>query len=109
MMSMTDESLPADLPNRPLRRPDARRYLREKHGIDAAPATLAKKAVTGGGPEYELFGRIPYYCPAKLDQWVLSQLKRRRSSSDRGCRPTQITVGDTERAKQQVGQLTSPL
>jgi len=41
-------------------------------------------AVTGGGPEYDLFGRIPYYPVDKLDEWVAARLSRRRSTSDRG-------------------------
>jgi hypothetical protein len=67
-----------------LRRADASLYLREKHGVETAPQTLAKLAVSGGGPEYDLWGRIPYYPIEKLDEWVLSRLKRRRSTSDRG-------------------------
>jgi len=67
-----------------LRRADASRYLREKHGVETAPQTLAKLAVSGGGPEYDLWGRIPYYPVEKLDEWVLSRLSRRRSTSDRG-------------------------
>ena len=34
-----------------LRRRDVPSYLHAKHGIETAPATLAKLAVTGGGPE----------------------------------------------------------
>lgn len=88
-MPMTDENLESQpsghgrWPPR-LRRPDASRYLKEEHGIERAPATLAKLAVTGGGPEYELDGRYPLYRAVKLDEWVASRLKRRRSTSDRG-------------------------
>jgi hypothetical protein len=86
-MSLTNENVeaasnqPVCWPDR-LRRVDASGYLKRQHGLDRAPQTLAKLAVTGGGPEYERFGRIPYYRPAKLDEWVLSRLKRHRSTSE---------------------------
>jgi len=44
-----------------VRRTEASQYLLEVHGVATAPATLAKLAVVGGGPEYELWGRLPYY------------------------------------------------
>mgnify|MGYP001269081233 CR=1 FL=1 len=85
---MTDEKeaqpfQPSRWPPR-LRRPDASKYLQQEHGIQRAPATLAKLAVIGGGPVHEVVGRTPYYKPTDLDVWVLAQLKRRRSTSDRG-------------------------
>ena len=67
-----------------LRRRDASRYVHEKHGVETAPQTLAKLAVTGSGPEYDLWGRIPYYPVKKLDEWVVARLRRRRSTSDWG-------------------------
>jgi hypothetical protein len=67
-----------------LRRRDASEYLRKTHGLELAPTTWAKLAVTGGGPEYDLWGRIPYYPIKKLDEWVMARLSRRRSISDRG-------------------------
>jgi len=67
-----------------LRRRDASEYLRKTHGLEAAPATLAKLAVTGGGPEYDLWGRIPYYPIEKLDDWVTARLSRRPSTYGRG-------------------------
>jgi hypothetical protein len=82
-MSLIEENFVPDWPDR-VRRPDASRYLAEKHGIKTAPATLAKLAVTGGGPEYDLWGRTPYYPIEKLDEWVMARLTRRRSTSDRG-------------------------
>ena len=82
-MSTKNENLPeARVPR--LRRAEASRYLREHHGIKREPQTLAKLAVTGGGPEYDLFGRVPYYPIDKLDEWVAARLSRRRSTSDRG-------------------------
>jgi hypothetical protein len=81
-MSITHEHFAEPVVKR-LRRHEASRYLRERHGIERAPATLAKLAVVGGGPEYYLFGRIPYYPVDKLDEWVEARLSHRRSTSDR--------------------------
>src|SRR6516165_9456272 len=71
-----------DWPSR-VRRIKASQYLLEVHGVTIAAATLAKLAVTGGGPEYELWGRFPYYPTQLLDRWAEARLSRRRSTSDR--------------------------
>jgi hypothetical protein len=71
--------------SRKLRRAAAAAYLKEIHGIDRTPGTLAKYAVVGGGPRYQLAGRIPLYPEIELDKWaesILSPLKS--STSDRG-------------------------
>jgi len=71
--------------SRKLRRAAASAYLKENHGIDRTPGTLAKYAVIGGGPRYQLAGRIPLYPEDELDKWaesILSPLKT--STSDRG-------------------------
>jgi hypothetical protein len=68
-----------------LRRREASAYLRERHGINRAPATLAKLAVTGGGPKFRHVGRIPIYPVEELDAYaaaITSPL--RTSTSDRG-------------------------
>lgn len=57
-------------PTRRLRRTEASQYLKERWGIDRAPSTLAKLATVGGGPRFQRGGRIPYYAPGSLDQWV---------------------------------------
>ena len=58
-------------PRRPLlRRPGASRYLLEAWGLQRAPATLAKLAVTGGGPSFHKAGRWPLYDPDDLDVWA---------------------------------------
>lgn len=62
-----------DLPvaKRPLlRRPAACRYLKEKRGLERAPATLAKYACVGGGPRFYKAGRWPLYDPDELDRWA---------------------------------------
>jgi hypothetical protein len=56
-----------------LRRRPASDYLRAR-GFPVAPATLAKLASVGGGPEFQRFGRVPLYAPEALDRWVASRL-----------------------------------
>jgi hypothetical protein len=58
--------------NRLLRRKAASDYLRETHGLERAPSTLAKLAVIGGGPTFRRAGRVPFYATADLDDWVSS-------------------------------------
>ena len=60
--------------NRPLRRKAASDYLRENHGLERAPSTLAKLAVIGGGPAFRRAGRVPFYATTDLDNWVRSLL-----------------------------------
>jgi hypothetical protein len=67
--------------SRHFRRVDAARYLRETYGIPCAPATLAKKAVVGGGPAYKLAGKFPIYAQDDLDAWAKSRLSERVSST----------------------------
>jgi hypothetical protein len=57
-----------------LRRKAASDYLREIHGLERAPSTLAKLAVIGGGPVFRRAGRIPLYSPDDLDCWAESLL-----------------------------------
>lgn len=73
-----------------LRRWEASLYLRSVHGLDVAPATLAKYATTGGGPVFNSARApnakrgIPLYPTDELDAWALARLGRpRRSTSDK--------------------------
>ena len=61
-----------DLDNLPprLRRADVPEYLRRKHGICLAVATLASWAVTGEGPRFQRDGRWPVYPLPDLDKWA---------------------------------------
>jgi hypothetical protein len=66
-----------------LRRKAASDYLRETHGLERAPSTLAKLAVIGGGPTFRRAGRIPVYATDDLDEWAISLLSPpMRSTSD---------------------------
>ena len=68
-----------------LRRKAASDYLRETHGLERAPSTLAKLAVIGGGPIFRRAGRIPLYTTDDLDAWAESLLgPPMRSTSDNG-------------------------
>ena len=57
---------------RPLRRAEASAYLLKRHGLSRTAATLAKLAVTGGGPPFRKANRTPIYDPADLDRWAAS-------------------------------------
>lgn len=57
-----------------LRRTEASDYLKNEHGISLAPKTLAKLAVTGGGPPYQKDGPFPLYTPDGLDAFAESRL-----------------------------------
>ena len=81
-------------PRKYLRRKEASIYLRQTHGLERAPSTLAKLAVIGGGPPFRRLNRVPLYDPADLDQWVLSKLSPpMRSTSDVKQGATASSVG----------------
>ena len=66
-----------------LRRKEAAIYVTTQWGVPLSHRTLAKLAVTGGGPAYRKAGRFPLYEAADLDQWVQSRLGPKiQSSSD---------------------------
>jgi hypothetical protein len=69
------------LPRRKLRRREASKYVRDTWGIPCAEKTLAKIAVTGGGPPFVRFGRVPLYDSDDLDAWVRSKLSQRFKST----------------------------
>ena len=63
------DSLPANLT-----RPEASEYLLRKFGIRRTPKTLAKIAVTGGGPKFCRDTRLALYPICELDTWAASLL-----------------------------------
>jgi len=70
--------------NSRLRRKDVPAYMKERHGIPIAVATLNKLASTGGGPAMRYSGRIPLYEPEALDAWAEERLtKPVRSTAER--------------------------
>jgi hypothetical protein len=50
-------------------------------GFPTAVATLETKASRGGGPEYEMFGRIAIYRPSKLLEWAQGRVSAPRPRS----------------------------
>jgi hypothetical protein len=66
--------LPPYLRKPRLRRWEAAEYLKLVHGIEVAPATLAKWVTVGGGPDYQKMNRTPLYPTAGLDAWVAEKL-----------------------------------
>jgi hypothetical protein len=68
-----------------MRRRELSEYLREIHGIVLSPATLARLAVTGGGPEFQYDGRFPVTSPESADAFAQARLgPMRTSTSDAG-------------------------
>lgn len=61
--------------------PQASDYLREKHGINRAPATLNKLRTVGGGPKFRRVGRHIFYVPGALDEWAASLLSAEMAST----------------------------
>jgi hypothetical protein len=86
-----------------LRRKEAARYLADVWGIPSSPKTLAKQAVTGGGPPFRKAGRVPLYEITELDEFA-----RRRLGPSwlppvntvrvavRQCSPNDSTINTTE-------------
>ena len=55
----------------------------DDEGYPVTEATLATKATRGGGPPYQLFGRIPLYRWGDALAWAESRLSApRRSTSE---------------------------
>ena len=46
-------------------------------GIKIAAGTFNKLRVTGGGPKFRKFGRVPLYDEADLDSWAEDSLTQR--------------------------------
>lgn len=58
----------------PYSRSEASDYLRQRYGIRAKPATLAKYASLGGGPIFRHAGRNVVYLQEDLDTWALARM-----------------------------------
>jgi len=66
--------LPPPLHKPRLRRWEAAEYLALVHGLQVAPATLAKYASVGGGPGFHRVSRMPLYPKDELDRWARQRL-----------------------------------
>jgi hypothetical protein len=62
------------------RRKEAAAFLTDL-GLPIASATLAKYAVIGGGPEFQLWGRRPVYLESSLRAWAEQRLGKPASST----------------------------
>jgi hypothetical protein len=62
------------------RRKEAAAFLTDL-GLPIAHATLAKYAVVGGGPEFQLWGRIPVYQEDSLRAWAKQRLGKAATST----------------------------
>ena len=87
------------LPIRLLRRAEAATYIQTKWGYPCSPRTLAKYAVTGGGPPFRKAGRYPLYHPDDLDGWIAGKLSdpvtsTSELSSQQNVRKLGRTAGD---------------
>lgn len=61
-------------PLRLLRRAEAAHYIHHNWGYPCSPKTLAKYAVTGGGPRFRKASRYPLYHTDDLDDWIAGKL-----------------------------------
>src|SRR5580692_7310136 len=68
-------------PSRLLRRAEAAKHIQNKWGYPCSPRTLAKYAVVGGGPAFRRAGRFPMYSDMDLDNWIISRLGPRITST----------------------------
>jgi hypothetical protein len=74
--------VPTD-PNALLRRTPLAAALTEL-GYPVAPATLATMATRGGGPPFQLFGRVPLYRWGGSLAWAQSRLSALRRTTSEG-------------------------
>lgn len=66
-----------------LSRPDTASVL-QTAGFQVSASTLAKLAVSGGGPEFIKFGRQVLYEPERALNWARNRAFMHRSTSDQG-------------------------
>jgi hypothetical protein len=86
-----------DNPDALLRRKATAKALTEA-GYPVAAATLATKATRGGGPPYQLFGRVPLYRWGAALAWAQSLLSAPRRSTSEGDAVTSRQPGRSGRA-----------
>lgn len=64
-----------------MRRASASKYLGERTDGMYNAGTLAKLAVTGGGPRFQKLGRFPVYTQEDLDEWLENRLSAKVTST----------------------------
>lgn len=67
-----------------IKRAEASAYLKQRHGLERTPGTLAKLACLGGGPAFRKVGaRCVLYDIEGLDRWATETIGTpRRSTSE---------------------------
>jgi hypothetical protein len=76
-----------------LNRADAAKFLGD-NGLPIAPNTLAKKAVDGSGPPYQVWNGQATYDTEDLLRWASDRLgPKLRSTADRRCASAVLEVG----------------
>lgn len=67
-----------------IKRAEASAYLKQRHGLERTPGTLAKLACLGGGPAFRKVGaRCVLYDIEELDRWATETIGTpRRSTSE---------------------------
>jgi hypothetical protein len=63
------------MPERYYTRPEAAEYLTKVRGLPTTKGTLQKKATTGGGPDYDLYGNKTIYTQPNLDKYADSAIR----------------------------------
>lgn len=72
------------------RRAEASAYLKAVWNLSYTPRTLAKMAVTGGGPPMTYIGRFPYYEEPRLDEFAVGKIGPTVASTSE--RPRQLAA-----------------
>jgi hypothetical protein len=75
-------------------------------GYPLAPATLATMATRGGGPPFQLFGRIPLYRWGAALAWAQSRLSAPRRNTSEGDAMDQAARAESEPPR--VERVTTP-
>jgi hypothetical protein len=78
---MADETSTAKPTKKYFTRVESAQYLTDR-GVRTSPKTLAKQAVTGGGPDYGIYGNRVLSTAEQLDAHIERKLKPRKSTSD---------------------------
>jgi hypothetical protein len=72
-----------------LRRSEASIYLKEEHGIDRAPATLADPRKDN--PSFRHIDKVPYYAISDLNDWVRRKLSAAKQAVAKETSPAAVS------------------
>jgi hypothetical protein len=77
-------------PHAPLSRKEAATYLREKY-LTGSQSFLAKAAMRGDGPPFEMFCDKAIYRPTFLDQWAEARLGGPRTEAAHRAKASELS------------------